>query len=726
MLMSRGWCPLLGKLCSLPLDFLFVLSHDAIPDVFSIASLPLFYYERTIGPAFLAFTLMMCAFSLRTWRRNGVACDELLFLPGTEHGALHGVDNGGRSSHSQQQQINLRNGSSSHSLPEVADEGDAAAGGPSSLELTKQSSHDSSARSLHRKRPAEVLEQSTLSFVDSWDIDEREDEDREEDFDDADEQTEREEGDMTRPLKLTPERPSQQIRRHRSSAGMEGSSQASDDYRPDDAVQRFRESHPRITRIGSFFFFRSSTTSTQNATYAPSGPSVVGAALDLSTPICFNFHLFIDAYNHIEAYGSEAPAKILPLIFLSVLIVRTTIPPGRRGRFWSTMKFTFMAPFHRVRFRDGFVGDILTSLVRPFQDILFALSYYVTVIWGTASGKYGLSASGTLLEQSWLLHNVVLPSVALLPLWWKFLQTLRQCYDTGQRWPHLGNAFKYLTAALVVLYGMTHPEDRRSSWWLVSFALTLIYQIFWDVFVDWELIEIIPRNEETVNLERSWYAANSSHQANSYILSVRMQLFQPVKNVVRFVLTKVPRWGQIQLRSRRLYKTEAFYWRILAYNVFFRFTWMLCFIPAYRLSPSGQEHVTTFSSDTNSYVGVLLPIAEILRRTFWGFLLLEKETIEMQECDPSYAVVHRASSRDMEPLVEEDTTPDNDPDVSKSRHLPLWLGAPQHPHDGPGSPLWQILSESLVMSQGMRSKLLVAELSLWAVAFVGLGLWATA
>ena len=33
----------------------------------------------------------MAAFSLRTWRRNGVACDELIFLPGTQHGQEIGV-----------------------------------------------------------------------------------------------------------------------------------------------------------------------------------------------------------------------------------------------------------------------------------------------------------------------------------------------------------------------------------------------------------------------------------------------------------------------------------------------------------------------------------------------------------------------------------------------------------------------------------------------------------
>ena len=45
-----------------------------------------------IGPALLAFTLMCCAYSLRTWRRNGVACDELLFLPGTPHGLNQGIE----------------------------------------------------------------------------------------------------------------------------------------------------------------------------------------------------------------------------------------------------------------------------------------------------------------------------------------------------------------------------------------------------------------------------------------------------------------------------------------------------------------------------------------------------------------------------------------------------------------------------------------------------------
>ena len=180
-----------------------------------------------------------------------------------------------------------------------------------------------------------------------------------------------------------------------------------------------------------------------------------------------------------------------------------------------------------------------------------------------------------------------------------------------------------------------------------------MYQLWWDVVMDWDLLVIVPRGRrstgeenKTINAEgQSFLFQTSSYQGDSYILPLRMLIWQPIKDAVRCVYTKIPRLSQIQLRKRRLYKTESFYWRILCYNVVFRFTWMLCFIPAYRLSASGVEHVTTFSSDTNSYVGVLLPVAELLRRTFWGFLLLEKETIRMQDEDPTYSrILSRSES----------------------------------------------------------------------------------
>ncbi|KAL7569106.1 hypothetical protein ACA910_016941 [Epithemia clementina (nom. ined.)] len=702
------------------------------------------------GPALMAFTLIMAAFSLRTWRRNGVACDELIFLPGTPHGQLHGIDIPPECPNNNS--LDRRASSTSSSGPTVtpaleestgrnSGEADVAAGvatSPSStgsgnlqnqLQPTRKNGTNpnlvapsSPGTELQQVRSRSTVGQDSSSLVPSshefaysWDDDDDRDDIMRDGCIDSDDFDDEE-------IALTSS-PSSRDGTINSvdPCNSNDSNQGSSQHNISDA-HRFREAHPRITRIGSFFFFRSSVTSTQSADYAPSGPSVVGAAIDLSIPTLFNFHLFIEAYNHISAGESETPAKILPLIFLSVLIVRTVIPPGRRGRFWSVMKYTFMAPFHQVRFRDAFVGDIVTSLVRPLQDILFALSYYVTVIWGTISGSLSLSESGDALESSWLLHNVVLPSCALLPLWWKFLQTLRQSYDTGNRWPHLGNAFKYLSATLIILYGMTHPENRRSSLWIFSFVACIMYQIWWDVVMDWDLLVIVPRRDETLDLENSWCTSRASFHANSYVLYLNMVFVQPLKDATRWILIKVPRLRQIQLRPRRLYKDQAFYWRILAYNVIFRFAWMLCFIPAYRLSPSGREHVTTFSSDTKNYVGVLLPVAEILRRTFWGFLLLEKETIKMQDGDPSYARVSNSS----EDAVD-DTTSLSSEHNEKSRYLPAWLGTQQQlQQNAAANQRFAFLNDMLVFSDDTIHKLFIAELSAWAVAFVGFGLWATA
>ena len=658
-----------------------VLAYDLTTKTHDTSSLRVYR-----GPALLAFTLIMTAYSLRTWRRNGVACDELLFLPGTPHGARHGIVETTASS---------------------APEGDVAGGGRRVEMSILPTISDSPVRSRTLSKESSLS--SVQEFANSWD-----------------------EGDEEEAAGSEHAEPDHDVLElggmfERESVDLinRGQSTVNTATEPTGPVQRFRENHPRITRFGSFFFFRSSTSSTQNAAYAPSGPMVVGAALDLSMPILFNFHLYIEAYNHIAA--SETAAKILPLIFLSVLIVRSMIPPGRRGRFWNTIRFTLMAPFYHSRFRDSFVGDVLTSLVRPLQDVLFALSYYVTVIVGTISGNYGLVESARILETSWLLHNVVLPSCAILPLWWKFLQTLREAYDTGKRWPYLGNAFKYLTASMVVLYGMTHPEDRRSPWWIVSYAACVLYQIWWDVVIDWDLIAIQRRADETIDCENAWFSQTSSYRPNSWLLTFERHCLRPIYRTYRAIAIRVPTWKQIQLRPRRLYKTEAFYWRIFAYNAVFRFTWMLCFIPAYHFSASGTEQFTTFSSDTNSYVGVLLPVAEILRRTLWGFLYLEAQTIKMQDGDSTY---YRLDGTDDEICEESELSQESNSSVdsSKIRNLPRWLGgAQQQVRDDPVPPqpsLWN-LDSMFDFTPETQHKLFVAELSAWACGFVVMGLWAT-
>jgi hypothetical protein len=485
-------------------------------------------------------------------------------------------------------------------------------------------------------------------------------------------------------------------------------------------VEQFRENHPRLARLGTFFFFRASAPATQqNAVYAPSGPAVFGAALDLSMPVLFNFHLFIEAWNHMSAPdGSEAPAKILPLIFLSVLIVRTVVPPSRRLRWWGTLKFTFTAPFHQVCVRDEFIGDCMTSWVRPSQDLFFALSYYTTVMYGTITGKYGLTESGEILAESWLLHNALMPAFAILPLWLKYLQTLRQAYDANARWPHLFNALKYLSASLVIIYGMTHPDKRRSPIWLTCFVLTLLYQIFWDTVMDWELFEIqrdIQLNVDSSSDHDTWCSQVSSFRPESrFLLSIQLYIVQPVLDQYQRLRGLIPSWRNIQLRQQRLYKTESFYWKIFVFNTMTRFTWMCCFIPAYHISRSRAVLYST--SDVNSYWGVLLPASEIFRRILWGFLYMEKETLKMMESDAKYQRVALGNGE-----IDDDEMDDENskfgPDRRPQGLLPTWLGNQQQ------AQLAAATTKARQHEQLMK-QCWHAELVAWAVAFVVLGGWA--
>eukprot|EP00550_Attheya_septentrionalis_P002539 CAMPEP_0198285334 /NCGR_PEP_ID=MMETSP1449-20131203/4663_1 /TAXON_ID=420275 /ORGANISM="Attheya septentrionalis, Strain CCMP2084" /LENGTH=768 /DNA_ID=CAMNT_0043982739 /DNA_START=78 /DNA_END=2380 /DNA_ORIENTATION=+ len=701
-----------------------VLAYDLSTKTQDAASLRIYR-----GPALVACTLMCCAYSLRTWRRNGVACDELLFLPGSALAQKHAQQQeSGRprkkKSSAKKRDFGLGKSAAKRlaalgrkSPQGRASEGDAAAGigsnGPQSnwivplgnptsstpesemvamlnssrdaldpqtsgessydLEVSLGSSQDLSQGSRSRSSSPDLgteyeLRRGSLkesaSLKNCW----------KGRSDESDENDNYESAQETQSLQLrhsshiegsvTPQRAKtyEVSEEHETTADIEDNSIHSG------AQGRFWRPHrPQISRLGNFFFFRSTSTVSNENEYAPSGPAVFGAALDLLMPCLFNFHLFIEAINHPSMSGSEDGARILPLLFMSILIFRSQIPPKRRRRFWATMKAVMVAPFRFVDFRDAFVGDIITSVVRPIQDILYGLSYLGAVIWGAVYAGYGIAEAGNLLERSWLLHNVILPSSAILPLWWRFLQTLRQSYDSGQRWPHLGNAFKYLTASLVIVYGMAHPEDRRSRWWIICFMLATLFQIWWDTVMDWDLLVITPKSQLTVqptSAAGSGRCACISHAARLVFTPVGRYFVQPLKALLLKFNINVPDYDQINLRPNRLYKTDNYYWRIFVINAVFRFTWMLSFIPAYHLSGASNAVVQTFSYDLKSYVGVIISCTELVRRCLWGVLTVENETITVKNEIYSSA---ESTGIDCSELDAPGTTKDI------GQFMPMWL-----------------------------------------------------
>lgn len=540
---------------------------------------------------------------------------------------------------------------------------------------------------------------------------------------------------------------------------------------------RFKKLLRVARRLGLHQFIRSKPLESE-MTYAPSGPSVAGAAVDLCLPVLFNFHMFFllsqqraaDIAAAMAEAATDASAKsaangdadddddktpkdtdaadiaqpdglnprVLPLIFLSVLFIRAAFPPKARRRFWGTIKYTICAPFYAVYFRDAFIGDVFTSLVRPIQDLVYCLFYYSVSVWAMFSSTSSLDEAGDILKNSWVLHNFALPACAVLPLWWKFLQTLRQAKDSGQHWPHLGNAFKYLTAALVIFYAMANPEGRRGKIWIASFLGAMFYQIWWDIWMDWELLEVVPRGSSSVQPTLSEETRLCSCLTISSIPGSSYLLIPLHRYIVRpFVSTWHRLWtfvtgNKIALRSKRLYARDAFYWRVLAYNVCFRFIWMLSFIPAYHFSMKSGTEVPTLSIDFRTYVGAFISIAELIRRCLWCVIKLELETIKVtdteREYEPLVGGIDGTSRHLNLNTMDEKFGDKQDPmhfmvSALKFESQALMLKGGINPKSmQPGGQGQASRRQWCNFSESFLRKAFVAELVVWVVAFVGLGI----
>jgi hypothetical protein len=283
----------------------------------------------------------------------------------------------------------------------------------------------------------------------------------------------------------------------------------------------------------------------------------------------------------IEVIANVA-APLFPLLLFVGAVITTFFPWQGRKPCWMVLMYTIGAPMYDVTFRDGFVGDVLTSSVRPLQDIAFTFFYLLSGLQGWWTHAYDLDGAALPVERSWIVHTLVLPACMVSPLWWRFNQNLRQVYDAKQRWPYLGNAFKYLAAAQVAMMGVFLPTQKTNPLWLTCAILATLYQLWWDIVMDWDL--------------------------------------------VRVVATKGNQWS-VRLRPQRLYSNKNLYWGILIVNIILRFGWTMTFMPRIFLDAETGVLKQTFEGML-IYIDPVLASAEILRRTLWGFIRLELQAIQ--------------------------------------------------------------------------------------------------
>ena len=179
-----------------------------------------------------------------------------------------------------------------------------------------------------------------------------------------------------------------------------------------------------------------------------------------------HFHAFLFALRHTLLPHYFVPTSLLlTLGYFCYPLLPTAL---------SEVRPTLMAPFVPLTFKDGLVGDVLTSLIIPILDALYTLTNLYFSSHTTAT-------SSTAVGEAW---RRVSTGAMVAPMLWRFNQNLRGCKEQGGRWPSLGNAGKYTIAAATALVGL---KNGKGIIWAVCACAATGYQLMWDFQCDWRL-----------------------------------------------------------------------------------------------------------------------------------------------------------------------------------------------------------------------------------------------
>eukprot|EP00826_Nyctotherus_ovalis_P020850 TRINITY_DN1661_c0_g1_i4.p1 TRINITY_DN1661_c0_g1~~TRINITY_DN1661_c0_g1_i4.p1 ORF type:complete len:407 (+),score=83.12 TRINITY_DN1661_c0_g1_i4:871-2091(+) len=272
---------------------------------------------------------------------------------------------------------------------------------------------------------------------------------------------------------------------------------------------------------------------------------------------CFFLQILAFKYNFISTHSSVFTYSlfiILTVIYISPF--RFTYR-GARVEMLRTMWHIMISPLSEVRFKDFFLADIFCSLVKPFQDLTTTLCLFTSSAW----------IRNTSPQCSWLKSGLIITS--LLPFHWRFMQCLRKYYDTGDKFPHLVNAGKYMSTLVTMTISLFNYWYALGweSYYVTCYLIATIYSYIWDLTMDWGLLRSSTRN--------------------------------------------------FLLREKILYPPKYYYFAMTT-NFILRFTWVLTLF-------TGSFLYTT--QECNHLLLLFLGLAETYRRTQWSLFRVENENV---------------------------------------------------------------------------------------------------
>ncbi|OAF68644.1 hypothetical protein A3Q56_03573 [Intoshia linei] len=233
--------------------------------------------------------------------------------------------------------------------------------------------------------------------------------------------------------------------------------------------------------------------------------------------------------------------------------------------FISLLEFkVFLAPYFPVSFSDFWIADQLTSLTVLFQDIAYAVYYFILLDYTVTS------LPEPKMDQ--YIQYVSLLITSMLPSWLRMAQCLRRYRDTKKFFPHFVNAGKYFSQIISIIFlsvyfimSLKYPKFSNVFFIVavVTAFMSFLYKLLWDYLMDWSLFQ-------------TW------------------------------------KFDTILLREDMGYNSKFAYYFAIITNFFGRLQWVVAYVLIYK-------------GLYNIYLSTMIAVIEIFRRFIWNFFRLENE-----------------------------------------------------------------------------------------------------
>eukprot|EP00051_Salpingoeca_urceolata_P016313 m.215791 g.215791 ORF g.215791 m.215791 type:complete len:516 (+) comp18645_c0_seq7:266-1813(+) len=217
-----------------------------------------------------------------------------------------------------------------------------------------------------------------------------------------------------------------------------------------------------------------------------------------------------------ERTAPVAPVVVQFLVFAIVLlpvVLPWPLPLWKRRKafFWRVLQ-CFSCVFGypvlsagKLTFYHTIITDALTSLTLFIFEFDYSFCHFFTSNW---SDRKVFGSDGSLQKdyhcgEDSTHHSYIKPTLYVLPIWlrfvqciWNFINGYRTATSRWNRYSHLANAAKYVSAMMVVLtssaQGLTSGETREywRAAWIGSMVIKTLYCYLWDVYMDWGLGDV--------------------------------------------------------------------------------------------------------------------------------------------------------------------------------------------------------------------------------------------